>query len=197
VAHRPRPELPSKTPVHVTLRLVEGVPSLRRARPVKYVRRCIQLAHKDGFRVVEFSVQSNHVHLLIEAANGRALSRGMQGLKVRLARRLNALFGRRGTPFTDRYHARPITSPRQARHCLGHVLGNVRKHAAEHGRTLARNWVDPFSSAPTFEGWACSTVTSAGATQPGITRRAEFWLLRVGWARYGPLDPNAVPGPAG
>jgi REP element-mobilizing transposase RayT len=186
--------LPRKTPVHVTLRMVEGIPVLRRMKPVKYIRRCIQLAHKEAFRVVEFSVQTNHLHLIVEAEDARALSRGMQGLKVRLARRLNALFGRRGTPFTERYHARPITSPRQARQCLRYVLCNVRKHAAEHGRTLARNWVDPFSSAPTFGGWACATVTNHGATPPGITRPAEFYVLRVGWQRHGPLDPNAIPG---
>jgi REP element-mobilizing transposase RayT len=197
VAHRRRPTLPSKTPVHVTLRLVEGVPSLRRRKPVNYVRRCIQLAHKDRFRVVEFSVQSNHVHLIVEAEDARALSRGMQGLKIRIAKRLNALFGRRGTPFTDRYHAVPITSLRQARLCIGYVLGNARKHAAQRGHYVARNWVDPFSSAPTFRGWACTTVTSDGATKPGVTRRAQFWLLRTACTRYGPLDPNAVPGPAG
>jgi hypothetical protein len=61
VAHRRRPELAKKTPVHVALRLLEGIPSLRRHRPVKYVRRCIQLGHKDAFRVVHFSVQSNHI----------------------------------------------------------------------------------------------------------------------------------------
>jgi hypothetical protein len=121
----------------------------------------------------------------------------MQGLKIRIARRLNALFGRRGTPFTDRYHAVPITSPRQARHCIGYVLGNARKHAAQQGRYVARNWVDPFSSAPTFDGWAGATVTSDGATKAGVTRPAEFWLLRTAWRRHGLLDPNASPGPAG
>ena len=197
VAHRRRPELPKKTPVHVALRLLEGMPSLRRHRPVKYVRRCIQLAHKGAFRVVHFSVQSNHIHLIIEAEDRWALSRGIQGLKIRLAKRLNALFGRKGTVFTDRYHARAIRSPKQARHCLGYVLGNARKHAAEQGRVLARDWIDPFSSAPTFAGWSRATVTSDGATKAGVTREAEFWLLRSAWRRYGPIDPNAIPGPAG
>ena len=189
--------LPSKTPVHIALRLVEGISSLRGLKPVRYIRRCIQLAHKQAFRVVEFSVQSNHVHLIVEAEDRRALARGVQGLKIRLARRLNALFGRRGTVFTDRYHERPITSPRQAKHCLQYVLNNARKHAAEQGRMPARNWIDPFSSAPTFAGWSGTTVTSDGATEPGITKPAEFWLLRSAWRRHGPLDPNAIPGPAG
>jgi hypothetical protein len=82
VAHRRRPSLPNKTPVHVTLRLVEGLPSLRRIRTVRWIRRCIQLAHKERFGVVQFSVMKNHLHLIVEAQDKRALSRGMQGLTV-------------------------------------------------------------------------------------------------------------------
>jgi putative transposase len=197
VAHRRRASLPRHTPVHVTLRMLPTVPALRRIRAVRYIRRCIQLAHKDRFRIVEFSIQQNHLHLIIEADDRRALSRGVQGLKVRLARRLNALFGRQGTVFTERYHARQIRTPREARNSCAYVLSNARKHAAQRGRTLARNWIDPFSSAPTFRGWTCATITSAGATEPGVTRRPRFYLLTRGWKRHGLLDPSAVPGPSG
>jgi REP element-mobilizing transposase RayT len=197
VAHRRRPVLPRKTPVHVTLRLVAGVPALRRFKTVRYIRRCIQLAHKGTFRVIEFSVQVDHVHLIVEAEDRRALSRGMQGLKVRLARRLNRLFGRRGTPFTERYHARQLRTPRQTRHCVLYVLNNARKHAAQRGQTLARGWIDPFSSAPTFAAWAGPTFTGEGATRDGITAVPRFYLLTTGWKRHGLLDPNEVPGPSG
>lgn len=193
VAHRRRPALPRQTPAHVTLRLHAGLPSLRRRKPVRWIRRCIQLGHKTTFRVVHFCVQTNHLHLIVEAADRKALSRGMQGLGIRLTRRLNALWGRRGSPFTERYHARPIRSPREVRNCIGYVLNNVRKHAAERGRRLARNWIDPFSSAPTFDGWSASTVTGADATGSGITRPPQFYLLRTAWRRGGLLDPNAIP----
>jgi REP element-mobilizing transposase RayT len=188
--------LPKKTPVHVTLRLIAGLPSLRRREAVRWIRRCIQRAHKDWFSVVHFTVQTNHLHLIVEAADRRALSRGMQGLGVRLTRRLNALFGRRGSLFRERYHARQVRSPREARLCVGYVLANARKHAAERGRRLARHWVDPFSSAPTFDGWRGRTVTGDDPTPAGITRAPTFYLLRTGWRRAGPLDPNAIPGPA-
>jgi hypothetical protein len=148
--------------------------------------------------VVEYSIQGNHLHLMIEAEDKRALGRGMQGLKVRLARRLNTLFGRRGTMFRERYHCRQLRSPREVRHGLGYVLNNRRRHV---GRTLARDWVDPFSSAPGFSGWARRTVTGAGAVlelggKP-VTRAARFFLLREGWRREGLLEPNGIPGPAG
>jgi REP element-mobilizing transposase RayT len=168
-----------------------------RFKTVRWIRRCIQLAHKDRFRIIEFSIQTNHLHLIIEAEDQIALSRGMQGLKVRLTRRVNRLFARRGTLFTERYHARPIRTPREVRHCLAYVLNNARKHAAERGQALSRGWVDPFSSAPTFRGWGDATFTGGGATQHGITVAPEFYLLTRGWRRRGLLDPNEVPRASG
>jgi hypothetical protein len=74
-------------------------------------------------------------------------------------------------------------------------MNNARKHAAQRGQSLARNWIDPFSSAPTFGAWASATITGAGATEAGITVPAEFYLLTTGWRRHGLLDPNEIPGP--
>jgi REP element-mobilizing transposase RayT len=197
VAHRRRPSLPNKTPVHVTLRLVEGMPSLRRIRTVRWIRRCIQLGHKDRFRVVQFSVMKNHLHLIVEAQDRRALSRGMQGLTVRFTKRLNRLFGRKGTMFRERYHARQLRTPREVRWGLNYVLGNARRHAWQGHRKLARDWVDPFSSAPEFTDWTVQPWTDACELGEVATRPAQFWLLTTGWQRSGPLDPNAIPGPAG
>ncbi len=179
--------------MHVVLRVADDVPSLRRPQAVTWIRRCIQLAHRPDFRVCEFSVQDNHLHFIVEADDQKVLSRAMQGLKIRLARRLNALFDRRSTFFTDRYHAQPLTSPQAVRHFLWVVLCNLRKHAAAHGETFPRNWVDPYSSAPTFEGWASAVFSDEDATKPGVTRKPEFAVLRSGWKRHGLLDPNAVP----
>lgn len=193
VAHRQRPSLPKSTPLHVTIRLVEGYPPLRRRKPVRWIRRCIQLAHKERFRVIEFSIQGNHLHLIVEADDRRWLGRGMQGLKVRLARRLNLLFRRQGTVFRERYHCRQLRSPREVRHGLHYVLNNRRRHARHR---VAKDWIDPFSSAPSFRGWGSRTVTSDEDVGEPVTRRARCYLLRSGWKRGGLLDPNMVPGPA-
>jgi putative transposase len=123
VPHRRRPKVRADRPQHVTLRLREGVPTLRRARAFRVVRSAIRDAHKSGFVVVHFAALRNHVHLVVEARDGDCLSRGVQGLKVRLTLRLNALSGGRGTIFDDRFHAREIATPRQARAVLGYVLG--------------------------------------------------------------------------
>jgi REP element-mobilizing transposase RayT len=198
VAHRRRPSVSPKTPLHVTLRLIEGFPGLRRPKALRWIRRCLQLAHKSGFAVVQFSIQGNHLHLIIEANDRGALSRGMQGLKIRLAKRLNQLFGgRRGAVFPERYHAQPLRSPRQVRSALLYVLNNRRRHLASSGKGLRRDYVDPYSSAAHFAGWKGATWTSQRLAGESVTAEPRSWLLRVGWRRQGPLDPNEIPGGIG
>ena len=67
VSHLRRPLLASRHPVHVTARVGDGLASLRRRDVFKLVQRAlVDGVSRQGFRVVEFSVQSNHIHLLCE-----------------------------------------------------------------------------------------------------------------------------------
>jgi hypothetical protein len=116
----------------------------------------------------------------------------MKGLKTRVTSRLNRLWSRKGTIFAERYHAREITTPREARDVLLYVLGNARKHAAERGRRLSARWVDPCSSARQFDGWRQRV-----RLEPGVVAAARTWLLRVAWRRHGLLDAHAIPAAAG
>ena len=97
-----------------------------------------------GFRVVNFSVQGNHIHFLVEAEGTRALSRGMQGLNVRMATALNRVMQRHGKVLADRYHAVILQTPTQTAHALHYVLNNRQHHAPG---LHAANWRDPFASA--------------------------------------------------
>jgi len=114
VPHRRRAALKERHPVHVTLRLRDGLPSLRKERELRVLDGCFASASTDAFRVCEFSVQSNHLHLIVEAQGTSALSKGVQGLAVRIAKRLNRLWHRRGSVFSDRCHARILATPRSA-----------------------------------------------------------------------------------
>src|SRR6185369_9298482 len=105
VAHRARPEHKRRHPVHVTLRARGRLPSLREQVLFFEIRRCISLASRAEYRVLHFSVQSDLVHLMVEADDKRALGRGTTGLEVRVARRLNVLLGKKGRFWGDRYHA--------------------------------------------------------------------------------------------
>jgi REP element-mobilizing transposase RayT len=178
--------------VHVTVRLLDGLPSLRTKSAFRVVRDCIRDSHKDGFSVVEFSVMRNHLHLIVEAMDAQALAKGMQGLKVRLARRLNRSWGRRGTVFSERYHATILTTPRQVRSALAYVLCNARRHAWQHGRhVLASRWIDPYSSADTFAGWS-ERFARAGPLDD-VVRGPQSWLLRKGWRRHGLVGIAEIP----
>jgi putative transposase len=192
VPHRRRAAVRRDRPLHVTLRLLGGLPRLRGAAAFGRVRSAIASGHKADFRVVHFSVMTNHVHLIVEADDREALARGMKGLKTRVTRRLNRLWSRKGTIFAERYHAREITTPREARNVLLYVLGNARKHAAERGRRLPARWVDPCSSARQFDGWRQRV-----RLEPGVVAAARTWLLRMAWRRHGLLDAHAIPASAG
>src|SRR5262250_2961190 len=134
VPHRPRPYHDRHFPLHVTWRFVRGLPSLRRlhlARAVGETIRSITVSHqrrRTSFRITHFSIQPNHVHLIVEAGSKLALSRGLQGLGIWLARRFNEKLGRRGRVLADRYHTRELTTPRAVRNAIVYVLQNHLHH---------------------------------------------------------------------
>jgi putative transposase len=148
------------------------------------LRRALGAASRQTFGVVEFSVQSNHVHLLIEASSSGALSRGMQGLAIRLAKAVNRVLRRHGRVWADRYHARPLRTPREVRHGLVYVLLNGRKH------WVSGRGTDPCSSGRWFRGWRQSVQVSRGLS-PVVPART--WLLSVGWRRGGPIGVDEKP----
>jgi hypothetical protein len=77
-----------------------------------------------AFRLCHYAVLNDHLHLICEAEGRTALSRGLQGLLIRIARALNKLWSRRGSVFADRYHDHILKSPREVRNALRYVFGN-------------------------------------------------------------------------
>jgi REP element-mobilizing transposase RayT len=191
VAHEKREEFKRDKPQHVTLRVAKGVPNLRKNRVRRIVSAAIRAGgHSATFRVVHYAILGNHLHLITEAQDTRGLARGMQGLCVRLARRINLVLSRRGALFGDRYHARVLKTPREVRNAIRYVLLNERKHCAERGEKVGKYWVDPFSSGYFFDGWKQQRrfdepwqkeiLTAGPATAP-----PTVWLLTTGWRRHG------------
>jgi len=200
VPHRTRPKHLAGHPVHVTLR------SLFRPLRSQHVFPSVCLAVKGAtkrdekrFRVVQFSVQWDHVHLVVEASDKRALSSGLASVAIRIARTVNELVRRRGRLWADRWHGRELTSPRQVRNALVYVLANFRKHA----RTTLRAGVDAFSSAARFDGWrgiaAGAAVPRAGPSfhramaKHVVVSEAKTWLGGVGWRRAGLVGFGEAP----
>ena len=184
VPHRIRPAHVARHPVHVTLRAARSLPSLRGDRLFEVLRRGLAPSSQGGLRILHFSVQTDHVHMIVEAESGGALSRGLQGLAIRLAKRVNRVLGRAGSLWSDRYHARPLRTPREVRNAVVYVLQNWRHHR------LGGEGVDPCSSGRWFDAWAGNNPSVAG-TRPVVTPRT--WLAAVGWRRYGSIKIEGRP----
>lgn len=186
VTHDRRPPQSSKSPIHVTLRVQRDVSSLRRKQTFAQVRRALSGGkERFGMRLVHYSVQKTHLHLLVEAPDRGSLSRGMQGLGVRLAKAVNRALSRSGTVFQERYHARRLRTALDVWRVLHYVLNNARRHAAQRGVQLEPDWLDPCSSAPYFDGWH---GRAPPREQDFATVAARSDLLSTAWRAYGLLE---------
>jgi hypothetical protein len=95
---------------------------------------------------VEFSVQADHIHLVVEADGKEALTRGLQGLIIRIARAINRALERKGKVFADRYHARILKTPAEVRNAVEYVRRNYAKHLLKRGK-MPHPWdIDKYSS---------------------------------------------------
>jgi hypothetical protein len=159
---------------------------------------------RDGVRLVHYSLQVDHAHLIIEADGVEALGRGMKSLAALFAFAVNRALGRaKGKVLRDRYHLRELKSPRQVRNAIAFVLLNARRHAAKRIATLKKagmknvaplgraRGVDRYSSARWFEGWR-TNLGALPAAEPPVAK-PRTWFLRKGWRLHGLIDPNEVP----
>ncbi len=175
VSQSPRAALASRHPVHVTLRVLPHVWNLRSRRCFSAIAAAFAGARlRNGFRLIHFSVQGNHLHLVVEAADARSLSRGVQALSIRIAKRLNRVMGRRGPVFADRYHAHVLRTPSEVAWALDYVLGNFAVHARRRGDSSADAELDPYCS---------ESVEVRLAARPPLVCEPTTWLLCVGWRR--------------
>ncbi len=169
VSHKRRPVHLARFPLHVVMRARPDAPGLRRGQVFRAVQAAlVEGAARAGFRLVHFSVQGNHLHLVVEAGDKVALSRGMQGLAVRIARAVNRAADRSGRVFADHYFARELKTPAEVRRAVRYVLDNRMLH----GRLSPQ---------------ADACASAAPLVQP------RTWLLTVGWlrSRAGPLPVSA------
>jgi REP element-mobilizing transposase RayT len=178
--HVAREEVRSYQPVHVTLRMAELVWNLRSERSYAVIHRALEAARRrSDSRVVHFSVQGNHLHMIMEAAGTAALSNAVRALSIRLSRGLNRMMGRSGSVFADRYHAHVLRTPAEVRNAVQYVLDNFASHAARRGERVGTRWVDPFSSAVVKPPRAAQ----ASLFPMPVTMPARTWLLSRGLGR--------------
>jgi hypothetical protein len=167
----------------VTLRAASGLGSLRANAVFPAVRAALIAATSSRFRVLQFSVQKDHLHLVVEASTPTGFERGVRGLAIRVARAVNRVLRRTGSVWGDRYHSHVLKTPREVRNALVYVLNNWRKHEP------AARGLDPRSSAAWFDGWQRPARSESGSP----VARARTWLASVGWKVRGLIDVDECP----
>ena len=154
VPHRSRGDIDRDCPLLVTLRVLDGVPALRRACFVRAFRESLRgAAERPGFRVVHYSIQDNHAHFLVEAADRLGLANGMKSLGARFARCVNRVYRRTGRVLATRFHHVVKRTPTEVRNALAYVLLNARKHYRERRGRTPPVVLDGASSGLWFDGW--------------------------------------------
>jgi len=164
------------------MRVPRLFPSLRHLHDV--IADALRKANRCDFRILEYSIQLAHIHLVIEADTEAATCRGMRGLMIRLAKALNRRLRRHGKVFADRWYGRELRTPREIRNALIYVMFNRNHHAPIFAGP------DPCSSAFWFTGWtlAAEARVRHALGPPTVLRPtvdAETWLARIGWKKHG------------
>jgi len=164
--------------MHVTLRVMPHVFNLRSRRSFRVLEKALYAIRDVGARLTHFSVQGNHVHLILEVEGRHALARAMRSLCVRAAKALNRMMGRAGRVFADRYHATVLRSPRQVYRAIRYVLSNTRKHLLERGTKVGAVTVDDYAAGP------AEHVPDTMRLRPSVLLlEPRTWLLQTGWLR--------------
>lgn len=193
--------------MHITIRVHGDITGVRKRDMYMAIREAtITAASREDFHIVHFTIQGNHIHLIVEAASKRALARGMQGFQISAAKHINGVMTERtgvrrvGQVFPDRYHARALTTPREVRNAISYVLNNWRRHGEDRA-SFTKKWkVDPFSNGIDFPGWkeledSPFLYRPPATYKPLVTWLPKTWLLRVSWSKYAPISVHEIPGP--
>jgi REP element-mobilizing transposase RayT len=192
-AHARRPRFSDREPLHVTLKVRPGLPSLRGKAAYDSLRHAAALARPRGLHIVHFAVLSNHLHLILDPPRG-PLARVMQAFCISLARQLNSKLRRDGAVFLGRYDLHVLRTPSEVRNALAYVLTNESRHRQDATPVIR---LDPYSSASRFHAWRAlgirprlreSRWSEQGAANrvDELAREPRTWLLREGWRSASP-----------
>ena len=152
--HEARPMIRRAAPVHVTMRVQKGVYNLRAMRSLRVFEKAIMAtAARFGLRVVQFSLQGNHMHVLVEAADKASFIRGMRSLSIGFAKKMNRMMGRKGHVIGDRYHSRVLCTPSETKRVIEYIRTNHFRHTVP-GKPVPAGFVDEFSN----ESWRTAIV---------------------------------------
>ncbi len=191
--HLARPTISNRHPLHINVKIVNNLPNLRSKKLFKIVKRAISRARIRGFRINQFAILKNHIHLIVEGENNKLLGKAMQAFTISLAKSINGLSGRRGKVFVDRYHLHILKTPTEVKNALIYLFKNAARHYN------LKNIFDPYSSLVAFP-YKEKLLKMVGFLVPnflnsfdeicehfdeiaGMLDPPKSYLLRVGWQK--------------
>jgi hypothetical protein len=123
VSHRTRESVNSKRPLHVNFKYRV---SIRNKEVLKILKRALINSGAKGLRILHYSVQSNHMHFILEADNNKILETGMRSLTVTIAKGI-----KKGKVQLERYHLHVLKTIRETKNAISYVLFNEQKHSGK------------------------------------------------------------------
>jgi REP element-mobilizing transposase RayT len=120
VAHRTREKVSGRTPLHINFKFRTRI---KNKQSLRILKRAMEKAAMHGLRIIHFSMQSNHMHFIMEAPNNEILTRGMRALTISFAKGL-----KQGRIQVERYHLHVLRTVREAKNAISYVLFNKQKH---------------------------------------------------------------------
>lgn len=183
VNHMKRESFNEKKPLQITMKFKAGLPDLRSKKMHLEFQRALVKAKAFGLRVIQYTLESNHIHFVVECEGNRALGSAMKSFGSTFGKAVRKLAGGVGSVFVGRYHLSVLKNPTQTRNSLRYVLLNRFKHEKSHPDD------NPFSSGKYFANWPellnrrRSKAWPEAPVLPEYLSPARTWLATRGWMR--------------
>jgi len=128
IRHTARPELERPSSLHLTVKIEKEKANLKNKFILKILKKAILNARRFNLKIIHYSLEFDHVHLLIEAENNIILGKGMQSFGVTFSKAINRHRNVSGQVYKHRYHFRKITSAKQLKNVMNYIFKNGVKH---------------------------------------------------------------------
>lgn len=128
IRHSSRMKFSKLTSFHLTIKVRENKADIQSKKLLKALHHAIARARLKNLKVIHYTLEYNHVHLLVETNDHRILHAGMQALGISFSKAINKVKSLKGHVYKHRYHQRKIGSARELKNVLLYIFNNGKKH---------------------------------------------------------------------
>ena len=140
IRHVKRPKISKLTALHLTIKVRSNKADIKSKSILKALHHAIKRARLKKLKIIHYTLEYNHLHVLVECHNNKILHQGMQAFGISLSKAINRIKRLKGAVYKHRYHFRKCTSRRDYKNVLHYIFANGVKHK----RTSS--YIDPYNS---------------------------------------------------